>query len=113
MKRGRPVYSEIRQHIVDILYYMGKGYGYEIYKVYRELFAHTTMRNVYYHLKKGVEIGEFRVEKIIMEKGNYSWGGEAEKIYYSLGASANPSMDQQVRAFFTKRENLQPKKFKK
>ena len=32
MARGRPVKSLIRQNVVEILYIMGKGYGYDIYK---------------------------------------------------------------------------------
>lgn len=97
-KVGRPVQSEIRQNIVDILAYMKEGYAYSIYKVYREVFPAVTMRSIYYHLKKGVSIGEFRVSKIIKETGEYSWGGEAEKIYYALGESANPRNEARIRS---------------
>ncbi|MBW2971587.1 hypothetical protein KY359_00995 [Candidatus Woesearchaeota archaeon] len=53
LKRGRPVKSAIRQNIVEILYFMGEGYAYDVYKQYLELFPAVTMRSVYYHLKKG------------------------------------------------------------
>ena len=104
MKLGRPVESKIRQNIVEILYFMKKGYGYEIYKVYREIFPKVTMRVIYYHLKKGVETGEFRVESIKQEKGNYSWGEKAEKIYYALGKNAKPRIDKRVEKWLSKKK---------
>ena len=64
MPKGRPVKSEIRQNIVEILYFMKQGYGYEIYKVYIAIFPKVTMRSIYYHLKKGTSLGEFKVSKI-------------------------------------------------
>ena len=104
MKRGRPVQSKIRQNIVEILYFMKKGYGYEIYKIYRDIFPAVTMRVVYYHLKKGVETKEFKVAAIKMEKGDYSWGGQAEKIYYALGPDAKPRIDMRVKKYFSKKK---------
>ena len=99
MKRGRPVFSQIRQNIVEILYFMGKSYGYDIYKVYRAVFPKITMRSVYYQLRKGVQLGEFRVERVTKEKGSYSWGSEAEKTYYMLGKSAKPKIDNRVKEY--------------
>jgi hypothetical protein len=93
MTRGRPIGSQIRQRIVDILHSMGSGYGYEIHKRYKDLFPNVTLRVIYYHLRKGVEIGEFKVKLVKQEKGDYSWGSHAEKIYYALGPKANPSAD--------------------
>jgi hypothetical protein len=104
MQRGRPIGSSIRQNMVEILYYMKKGHGYQIYKMYKELFPKVTLRVMYYHLKKGLSTGEFVVERKEKEKGDYSWGGEAEKIYYALGKKALPSMDKKVAEFFEKRE---------
>ncbi len=104
MNRGRPVQSKIRQDIVEILYFMKKGYGYEIYKVYREIFPAVTMRSIYYHLKKGVETGEFRVESVKSEKGDYSWGPSAEKVYYALGKNAKPAGDKRVEKWFRKKK---------
>ncbi len=88
MGRGRPIGSMIRQNIVEILYYLGEGYAYDIYKVYSEVFPKVSMRSVYYHLRKGSDIGEFLVKDVKIEDGDYSWGNKAEKVYYSLGPKA-------------------------
>jgi hypothetical protein len=105
--RGRPVNSAIRQNIVELLFFMGKGYGYEIYKNYVALFSKVTMRSIYYHLKKGLELGEFEIDKIEKEKGDYSWGEMAEKIYYRLGSKAAPKMDKRIKKYLdSKKENL-------
>jgi len=103
MPRGRPIQSEIRQNIIEILYFMGKGYGYDIYKAYINLFPKVTMRSIYYHLKKGVALGEFKVDKIQKESGNYSWGSEAEKVYYILGDKAQPKINKKVKSYFDKK----------
>ena len=102
MPKGRPVKSEIRQNIVEILFFVKEGYGYEIYKAYVAIFPKVTMRSIYYHLKKGVALSEFKVSKIEREKGDYSWGGEAEKIYYSLGDAAKPSGNEKAKEYFEK-----------
>ena len=99
MKKGRPVKSEIRQNIIEILSHIQKAYGYEIYKVYVSIFPKVTLRSIYYHLKKGLDLGEFRINKVEKEKGEYSWGTEAEKIYYSLGDSAKPSGNDRVKEY--------------
>jgi hypothetical protein len=100
MPKGRPIKSEIRQNIIEILHFMKQGYGYEIYKAYISIFPKVTMRSIYYHLKKGVDLNEFKVSKIEKEKGDYSWGPEAEKIYYSLGENARPLNNDKVSQFF-------------
>lgn len=104
MARGRPPNSPIRQNIIEILYVMGRGYGYDIYKAYREIFPKVTMRSIYYQLKKGVELGELKIEKIERVQGDYSWGGEAEKIYYVLGDKAKPKMNPLVKEYFDKKK---------
>jgi hypothetical protein len=98
MKRGRPIGSVIRQRLIDILYILGSAHGYELYKYYREIHPPITLRVVYYHLRKGAQIGEFHLEKIAQEKGDYSWGESAEKITYSLGPNARPALDPQVKS---------------
>lgn len=99
MRRGRPVGSAVRQNVVEVLGALGRGHGYQIFKIYRELFPKVTLRVIYYHLKKGVDLGEFEVDKIEKEKGDYSWGSEAEKIYYKLGPKAQVQGDSRVKAF--------------
>ena len=103
MVRGRPIGSVIRQRIVDILHFMGSAYGYEIHKAYKDLFPNVTLRVIYYHLRKGVSIGEFKVDVVKKVEGNYSWGSHAEKIYYSLGEKANPAADEKVKEYFDRR----------
>ena len=103
-KRGRPIGSSIRQNLIEVLYFRKKTYGYDLYKDYCALFPEVTLRVIYYHLKKGVALKEFELEEVKMEKGHYSWGGEAEKKYYKLGANAHPKIDKKVKDFFERRE---------
>ncbi len=102
MRRGRPVSSDIRKNIIEILAHLGRGYGYEIHKIYRTIFPACTREVVYYHLKKGVALGEFEMEEVKQEKGNYSWGTTVEKKYYKLGPKAKPAGDERVSAYFKK-----------
>ncbi|MFH1510255.1 MAG: hypothetical protein ABIF10_01075 [Candidatus Woesearchaeota archaeon] len=88
MARGRPVHSDVRERIIEILRLKKQAYGYEIWNFYKQKYPPVSMRLIYYHLKKGVILGEFKVQKVVSEKGDYSWGPEAEKIYYSLGPEA-------------------------
>ncbi len=99
MERGRPVGSEVRQNIIEILFLIKKGYGYEIYSIYRQVFPKVTMRLIYYHLKKGVELGELKVHEIKRENGEYSWGNSAEKVYYSLGNNSKPLLNEKVKKY--------------
>lgn len=104
MPRGRPVKSQIRQNIVEILYFMKKGYGYDIFKMYKSIFPLVTMRVIYYHLKKGTDLNEFKVHEIKKEEGDYSWGNYVEKIYYALGDNAKPLIDTRVKEFFENKQ---------
>lgn len=69
MQRGRPVKSEIRQNIIEILAVAGKAYGYLIHKWYNQIFPQCTRENVYYNLRKGVVLGELKIDEIKQEKG--------------------------------------------
>ena len=100
MARGRPTRSVIRQNIIEILFFLDKCYGYDIAKIYNEVFPPVTQRSIYYHLKKGVNLGEFEVHEIREEKGDYSWGRVVEKIYYSLGPQAEPRGDKKLKDYF-------------
>lgn len=103
MVRGRPVKSIIRQNIVEILYFMKEGYGYDIYRAYRDLFPAVTMRSIYYHLNKGVETGEFKIKEVKKEEGNFSWGSTVTKTYYALGSKAKATMKEEVKKYFDKK----------
>ena len=96
MARGRPIKSQIRQNIIEILFYLNKGYGYQIAKLYNEIFPEVTQRSIYYHLNKGIQTQEIKVHNIKQEKGQYSWGEIVEKKYYVLGNSANPKGSERV-----------------
>lgn len=100
--RGRPVKSAIRQNIIEILYFMKKGYGYDIYKTYVKIFPKVTMRSIYYHLKKGTALDEFKME-VESVKGNYSWGNTAEKKMYALGSKAKPKGDPRIKEALEKK----------
>ena len=103
MARGRPAGSNIRQNIVEILYFLKQGYGYDIYKIYRDVFPNVTLRSIYYHLRKGTQTREILVNQIKEEKGDFSWGNSVEKIYYELGEAAEPKGEQRVKDFLKKR----------
>ena len=112
MPRGRPTKSQVRQNLIEILYHIGNGYGYDLYKVYAALFPKVTMRLIYYHLQKGVALGEIKTNKIVAEKGNFSWGSEVEKTYYELGANAKPLGDKKVKDFVEQWKNKDSKELK-
>ncbi|MFQ5474509.1 MAG: hypothetical protein ACE5DM_01605 [Candidatus Nanoarchaeia archaeon] len=100
MGRGRPAQSQVRQNIVEILHFMGEGYAYNIYKIYRNIFTPVTMRSIYYHMKKGLGTGEFKLKEIKREEGDYTWGSYAEKVYYELGKNAKATIDPRVKEYF-------------
>ena len=84
-KRGRPAKSIIRENTLKILNSSAVSlYGYQIYQTYQKTFEPVELRTVYYHLKKGVELGIFKIEKIIKEQGDFTWGSVSERIYYSV-----------------------------
>ena len=101
MKRGRPAQSVVRQNMVEIVAVKKQVYGYELFKIYLDIFPTITMRNIYYHLKKGIETGEFSVAKVEKQEGTYSWGPASEHTYYQLGAKAEPRGDVKVKEYFT------------
>lgn len=89
-KRGRRPESSIRNNIAELLYFFGEGYGYDLFKKYVKAFGRISMRSVYYHLQKGIELGEFKIKKIDSVQGNYSWGPQAQRIVFTLGPMAKP-----------------------
>ena len=94
--RGRPAFSPIRNNLVELLFFVGEGYGYELYKKYIRVFHKTTMRSVYYHLNKGVELGVFKIEKVENIPGSYSWGEGVRRVIFTLGKNAEPTKDTRV-----------------
>lgn len=106
LKKGRPLRSPIRENIVEILYFLEKGYGYQICKIYKEIFPQVTQRSIYYHLRKGIITQEMKINKVKEEKGDYSWGSSVEKVYYELGESAQPKGDNRVKNYLKKSNQL-------
>ena len=87
--------------MVEILAVKGQAYGYELAKIYNAIFPQCTRENIYYHLRKGVAIGEFIVKEIKEERGEYSWGSIVEKKYYGLGPQAKPQGNERVNMYFS------------
>ena len=54
-----------------MLYFLEKGYGYDLYKTYLKVFGRVSLRSIYYHLNKGKELGEFMVSEIKIVEGDY------------------------------------------
>ena len=97
MPRGRQPKSQIRQNIIEMLFFLKEAYGYDIYRQYITIFPKVTIRSIYYHLRKGVDLGEIKINKIEKSQGEYSWGSEAEKIYYGLDDNAKPTGNLQIK----------------
>jgi len=103
--RGRPIKSKIRQNILEILNVKRRAYGYQIYQWYIDIFPKVHIRSIYYHLKKGTSLKEFHINEVKHEKGDYSWGDDAEKIYYTLGEEARVKGSKRVENYFKKIKN--------
>lgn len=98
MARGRPPKSQVRENLIEVLHVLKRAYGYELYKAYIIVFPAVSMRTIYYHLRKGARYGMFKVQKVQIEPGDYSWGPDAEKVYYIIGPKGMPKKDPRVRA---------------
>jgi len=83
--KGRPKGSVIRNRICQILKKRGFSYGYEIFNLYKKFFGQVSMKSIYYNLKQGVKTGEVHLAKVKKEIGNYTWGDQTERVYYTLG----------------------------
>ncbi len=87
-KVGRPVKSKIRDRMQMVVDALGVSYGYEIFKVYQDAFESIDLRSMYYHLNKGVMLGEFKEIGVEVVKGNFTWGDKSIRKYYVLGENA-------------------------
>ena len=96
-KLGRKPNSQIREDIVDLLHFLKEAYGYELYKKYCKVYdKKVSMRSIYYHLNKGVELGIFNLKEIRNVSGDFSWGSGAKQVIFELGTNAQPKMSQDV-----------------
>lgn len=90
----------MRQNITELLSQFGELHGYEAYKHYVKLFPKVSMRAVYYSLRNGVKKGYFKIAKVEKQQGSYSWGPEAQRVYYANGEMAKPTGDMKVKKYF-------------
>ncbi len=104
--QGRPLGSKVRQNIIEILYFYKQLHGYELYKIYTDLYPPVTMRLIYYHLKKGLSLGEFKIARVDKKVGNYSWGGVSENILYTLDSAASPIIEPHVKSYFERNKKM-------
>ncbi len=94
---GRKPNSEIRKNLVELLFFLKESYGYDLYKKYLAVFnKKVSIRSIYYHLNKGVELGIFQIREIQQVRGEYSWGEKVQRIIFSLGKEANPKGSREV-----------------
>lgn len=116
-KAGRPSISIVRNRLVEILFIVGEDTAYNLHKHYISIFSPVSQRNVYYQLQKGKYMDIFEIKEIKIEKGEYSWGETARKVYYKNAKQAKPHIDKLVIEYFEKlkekkNEDLKSKKIK-
>jgi hypothetical protein len=98
-KLGRKPKSQIRDEMVELLYFLKEAYGYDLYKKYCKVYdKKVSMRSIYYHLNKGVELGIFNLKEIRDVKGDFSWGSGAKQVIFQLGINATPKINKTVEA---------------
>lgn len=95
--------SNIRQNVVEILYYLHSGHGYRVSKIYNMIFPEVSQRLIYYHLRRGIQTKEIEIKERKQEFGDFSWGSTVEKIVYALGPLAFPKGNLRVKEFLEKR----------
>ena len=94
---GRKPNSQIREEIVELLHFLKEAYGYELYKKYCHVFnKKVSMRSIYYHLNKGVELGIFNLKEVRNVQGDFSWGSGAKQVIFELGVNARPNISNNV-----------------
>ena len=96
-KRGRLPGSAIRDNMVEILAVIGQIHGYDLYKHFRKVYGNASLRSIYYHLKKGTELGVFECKGIERIEGNFSWGSGVERKVFALGPNAKPRGDEKLK----------------
>jgi DNA-binding PadR family transcriptional regulator len=94
---GRPQISKIRERLCEILSCIDKASGYDLHKIYVEVYGKVTIRSIYYNLHTGVLIGYFNIESIKQEQGEFSWGTEVEKKYYSIHPKGRKTMKTELK----------------
>jgi hypothetical protein len=102
--------SEIREKITSILFFGKSMYGYEIAKLYNQIFSRVSTRVIYYHLHKGCQLEIYDVDKQTKKQGDFSWGETSTIILYKLSQKAivNPDLKikEKVLEFLNKKRRL-------
>ena len=106
LRLGRKPSSQIRNNIVELLFFLKEAYGYDLHKKYKKVFGNVSLRSIYYHLNKGVELGVFNIKEVQEVEGNYSWGSGVRRILFTLGKAAKPLGLQEVYDKLTQKEKL-------
>jgi len=86
--------SPIRENILKILSVGGSMYGYEIYKIYKEVYGDVLLRSIYYNLKKALEEGSIEVKRVVGVLGNFTWGPETDRVYYVVKKEVEMSKEE-------------------
>ena len=94
---GRPQASRIRERLREILSCIDNATGYDLHKIYVEVYGKVTIRSIYYNLHTGVLIGYFNIESIKQEQGEFSWGSEVEKKYYSINPKGKRTISNELK----------------
>ena len=77
-----------------------------MHKIYLGIVPSVSQRLIDYHRKKGADTKELVVKQYRSEKGNYSWGETAEKVYYSIGkVNQNVKVSKKVQSYFEKKKS--------
>jgi len=93
VKRGRSLGSPIRDRVVELIHFLGPSYGYLLYKNYKKVWGNVSLRSIYHHLTKGVELGLFEIDGVEKVEGEYSWGSGVQRTLYKLTSKAQPKKD--------------------
>lgn len=97
VRRGRSLGSPIRDNLIELLHFLGPSYGYVLYKNYKKVWGPVSLRSIYHHLSKGVELGLFEIDSVEKAEGNYSWGSGVQRTIYKLTSNAQPKADNKVK----------------
>ncbi|MCA9477792.1 MAG: hypothetical protein KC535_01460 [Nanoarchaeota archaeon] len=97
---GRPARSVVRDRLAEMLFIAGKLTAYDAHKHYQQLFSSATQRNIYYQLRRGVDLGLFNIADVVQEEGEYSWGPTTRKVYFELAKAASVQFNKQIKEYF-------------
>lgn len=98
-EKGRPTGSTVRDRMINILYHYDHLHGYKLHDIYESVYEEVSRRLIYYHLDKGVELGELKLHSVEEQRGEYSWGDKVQRKRYELGPNAEPSFDKRIKNY--------------